>query len=87
MKIMPFLLYDRNSITEEGLKVKHKQFIEMNDMILFNGLNQIVNNIKVGIKGLKTVCSVCGQEVHTELTFPNGASTLFEIRDIFSYFE
>jgi hypothetical protein len=87
MKIMPFLLYDRNSITEEGIKAKLKQFSEMNDMVLFNGLNQIVNNIKVGIKGLKMICPVCGQEVHTELTFPNGASALFEIKDIFDYFE
>lgn len=86
MKIMPFLLHDRNSITPEGFKVKLKEFTEMNDLKLFGGLNTVINNITVGIKGLKMKCPECGQEVHTELTFPGGASTLFEIPDILDDF-
>lgn len=86
MKIMPFLLYDRSSITPEGIKAKHKEFKEMDDLILFQGLNEIVNNMTVGIKGLKMECPSCGEEVHTEMTFPTGASKLFEIQNIMDRF-
>jgi hypothetical protein len=78
MKIMPFLLYDRSSITPEGMKAKLKEYMNMNDLKLFNGLNSVVNNMTLGIKGLTMNCKECGEEVHTELTFPGGASTLFE---------
>ena len=86
MKIMPFLMHNRTSISEDGLKAKHKEFIEMDDLILFQGLNEIVNKMTVGIKGLKVKCSECGSEVYTEMTFPGGASTLFEIPNILGRF-
>lgn len=86
MKIVPFLMQNRTSISEEGLKAKLKEFVEMDDMVLFQGLNEIVNKMTVGIKGLKTKCSECGSEVYTELTFPGGASTLFEIPNILGRF-
>jgi hypothetical protein len=86
MKIMPFLLYDRSYITQEGLKAKLKEYINMNDMTLFSGLNTVVNNMTLGIKGLTMKCSECGEEVHTELTFPGGASTLFELPNILDSF-
>jgi len=79
MKIMPFLLYDRSEITPEGMKAKLKEYVSMNDLTLFNGLNSVVNNMTLGIKGLTMTCSECGTEVHTDLTFPGGASTLFEL--------
>jgi len=79
MKIMPFLLYDRSSITPEGMKAKIKEYVNMNDLTLFNGLNSVVNNMTLGIKGLTMICGECGEEVHTPLTFPGGASTLFEL--------
>jgi hypothetical protein len=86
MKIMPFLLHSENGITEENLKTKIKDFKNMDDLILFQGLNNVVNNMTVGIKGLKMNCPECGVEVHTDLTFPGGASSLFDIPDIMGKF-
>lgn len=86
MKIMPFLIHNRSSITPDGIKAKHKEFSNMNDLILFQGLNELVNNMTIGIKGLKMECPSCGQEVHTELTFPTGASKLFELPNILDRF-
>jgi len=86
MKIVPFLLYDRSYITEDGIKAKLKEFVNMNDLTLFNALNAIVNNLTFGIKGLVSECKECGAEVHTEFTFPGGASTIFEIPDILDNF-
>lgn len=86
MKIVPFLLYDRNSITPEGIKAKMKEFTSLNDLILFNGLNAIVNGMTYGIKGLVMKCNECGEEVHTDFTFPGGASTIFEIPNILDSF-
>lgn len=86
LKVMPFLLHDKNSITEENLKLKMKEFKEMEDLVLFQGLNNVVNKMTVGIKGLKMKCKECGAEVHTDLTFPGGASTLFELPNIMGSF-
>lgn len=86
MKIMPYLLYDRSSITPEGIKKKLKDYNDMNDLKLFSGLNAIVNNMTLGIKGLTHKCKECGTEVHTEMTFPFGASNLFELTDILDSF-
>jgi hypothetical protein len=86
MKVTPFLLYDKSSITEEGIKTKLKEFNDIDDMALSQGLNEIINNMTVGIKGLATKCPKCGVEVHTDLTFPNGASTLFELPNILDRF-
>ena len=90
MKIMPFLLHTENGITEENLKIRLKEFKKdsgsMDDLILFQGLNNIVNDMTVGIKGLKMKCPECGVEVHTDLTFPGGASSLFDIPDVMGNF-
>ena len=87
LKIVPFLLYDRNTITSDGIKAKIKEFKQMEDLILFTGLNKLISNMTVGIKGLKMNCPECNEEVHSDLTFPDGASTLFEIPDIFDKFK
>jgi hypothetical protein len=86
MKIMPFLLHDQNEITPEGIKAKQKEFKAMDNIDLFDALNQIINNMTVGIKGLKMKCPECGTEVHTELTFPGGASSLFSKPNILDRF-
>lgn len=86
MKIVPFLLYDKSSVSEEGIKAKQKEFKDMNDLILFQGLNTIVSNMTIGIKGLKMECPSCSTEVYTDLTFPSGASTLFELPNILDQF-
>ena len=79
---MPFLLYDRSSITEEEIKLKHKEFKEADDLDLFQALNEIVDLMTCGIKGLKAKCPGCEVEVRSELTFPSGASSLFKKQNI-----
>lgn len=78
LKIIPFTLWDRNKITDDGIKAKEKEYKEM-DMETFQTLNYIVDKMKFGIKGLETKCPVCGSEVHTDMSFPKGASNIFVI--------
>jgi hypothetical protein len=48
-------------------------------------LNAAVGKMTFGIKELKKTCA-CGEEVHTEMQFPNGASGIFVIHDAFEAF-
>lgn len=81
LKIIPFMLSGRTSITYEGIKSKLKEFEEIDD-ISFQFLNAAVSKMTFGIKELKKTCS-CGEEVHTDMQFPNGASGIFVIHDAF----
>jgi hypothetical protein len=81
LKIIPFMLAGRTSITYEGIKAKLKEFEEMDDMS-FQFLNSAITKMTFGIKELKKTCS-CGEEVRTDMTFPNGASGIFVIQDAF----
>ena len=81
LKIIPFMMNGRTSITYEGIKSKVKEFEEMDD-ISFQFLNAAVGKMTFGIKELKKACT-CGEEVHTEMQFPNGASSIFVIHDAF----
>jgi hypothetical protein len=81
LKIIPFMLSGRSSITYEGIKSKLKEFEQIDD-ISFQFLNAAVGKMTFGIKELKKTCS-CGEEVHTEMQFPNGASGIFVIHDAF----
>jgi hypothetical protein len=81
LKIIPFMLAGRTSVTYEGIKSKLKEFEEIDD-ISFQFLNAAVSKMTFGIKELKKTCS-CGEEVHTEMQFPNGASGIFVIHDAF----
>ena len=81
LKIIPFMLAGRTSITYEGIKAKLKEFEEIDD-ISFQFLNAAVGKMTFGIKELKKKCS-CGEEVHTDMQFPNGASSIFVIHDAF----
>jgi hypothetical protein len=81
LKIIPFMMNGRTSITYDGVKAKVKDFEEMDD-ISFQFLNAAVGKMTFGIKELKKVCK-CGEEVHTEMQFPNGASGIFVIHDAF----
>jgi len=85
LKIIPFLLWDRIDITIDGIKAKEDEFKKM-DMYTFQIINQAVDKMQFGLKGLKMKCPECGMEVHTDMTFPNGASGLFVIPDIFDDF-
>jgi hypothetical protein len=85
LKIIPFMLGNRNSITNEGIKSKLSEFQSMDD-ISFQFLNAAVGKMTFGIKELKKQCFSCGVEIRTEMTFPNGASGLFVIHDAFETF-
>jgi len=81
LKIIPFMLAGRTSITIDGIKAKLKEFEEMDD-ISFQFLNSAVGKMTFGIKELKKMCE-CGEEVRTDMQFPNGASGIFVIHDAF----
>ena len=81
LKIIPFMLAGRTSVTYEGIKSKLKEFEEIDDISL-QFLNAAVGKMTFGIKELKKKCS-CGEEVHTDMQFPNGASGIFVIHDAF----
>jgi hypothetical protein len=82
LKIIPFLLDGRTSITNEGIKAKLREFEDLDD-ISFQFLNAAINKMTFGIKELKKICTGCGEEVRTEMSFPNGASGIFVIHDAF----
>ena len=82
LKLASFLLHDRTKITLDGIKAKEQEFKRM-DMKTFQILNQAVNQIIFGIKEMKNNCPSCGLEVHTDMVFPAGASTIFVIPDAF----
>lgn len=81
LKIIPFMLIGRNSITYEGIQAKLKEFEQLSNED-FQFLNSAVSMMTFGIEELKKVC-VCGEEVHTEMQFPNGISGIFVIHDAF----
>jgi len=83
MKIMPFLLWDKTSITEEGIKKREEDFKNMS-MKTFQILNKMVDLMKFGIKELMQTCPKCGSEVHTDMTFSTGASGIFVVPDPFA---
>lgn len=85
LKIMPFLLGDRNFIDEKEIKEQLKTFQSLS-LDTFQFLNSAISHMKFGIENLKKKCSVCGQEVYTEMVFPNGASGIFVVHDAFERF-
>jgi hypothetical protein len=80
LKLASFLLHDRNKISEDGIKAKEQEFKRLG-MKTFQVLNQAVNLMMFGIKEMKNDCPSCGLEVHTDMSFPAGASTIFVIPD------
>ena len=81
LKIIPFMLGGRTSITYDGIKAKLVEFEQMDDQS-FQFLNAAVGKMTFGIKELKKTCE-CGAEVHAEMQFPNGTSSIFVIHDAF----
>ena len=81
LKIIPFMLAGRSSITYEGIKAKLAEF-EQIDGTSFQFLNGAVSKMTFGVKELVKKCE-CGEEVHTDMQFPNGASGIFVIHDAF----
>jgi hypothetical protein len=85
LKIIPFLLYDRTSITQEGIKSKLDEYEKMDD-VSFQFLNSAVEKMTFGIEKLSKICESCGLEVHTDMIFPNGPSAIFVVHDAFEQF-
>ncbi len=81
LKIIPFMLAGRSSITYDGIKSKLTEFEQM-DQVTFQFLNAAVGKMTFGIKELVKKCE-CGEEIRTEMQFPNGASGIFVIHDAF----
>ena len=79
------MLFDRTTITDDGIKAKEDEFKRM-DMKTFQILNQAVDKMIFGLKGLKMMCPECKEEVCTNMAFPDGASSLFVIPDFFDKF-
>lgn len=80
LRFLSHLLYDRNKISEEGIKAKEQEFKNL-DMKTFQILNHAIGQMIFGIKEMKCDCPSCGLEVHTDMSFPAGASNIFLIPD------
>jgi hypothetical protein len=85
LKLIPYLLDDRTTISEDGIKAKEKEFEAM-DMQTFQVLNSFVDKMTFGITELKMTCE-CGNEVRTDFTFPFRTADLFIIPDAFADFD
>lgn len=87
LKIMPFLLGNKNHMTTKEIKEELKNFQSLS-MDAFQFLNSAISHMKFGVENLRKLCTGCGKEVRTEMAFPNGASGIFVIHDAFErYFE
>ncbi len=82
LKIIPFMLAGRTSITQDGIKSKLVEFEKIDD-ISFQFLNAAVGKMTFGLKELKSSCISCGMEVRSDMNFPNGASGIFVISNAF----
>ena len=81
LKIVPFLLVNKTSITNEGISKKLEEYEKIDDES-FQFLNNVVSKLNFGIEKLSKICS-CGLEVHSQFMFPNGPSGLFIVQDAF----
>lgn len=75
LKIMPFLLSDRKSMTVEQIKSELETFQSMS-LEQFQFLDSAASRFRFGISGARSKCS-CGMEVSTEDIFPTGAAGVF----------
>lgn len=85
LKVIPFMLHDKNSISLDGIKAKLTDYEKLDDMT-FQFLNSAVEKMTFGIEKLKKICTTCGLEVTTDMTFPDGPSALFVVHDAFEQF-
>lgn len=88
LKIIPFVLYDRTSITQEGIKSKLADFQDPTKTPnnTFQFLNSAVEKLTFGIEKVTSNCDSCGLEVHSTMIFPNGPSAVFVVHDAFEEF-
>jgi len=81
LKIVPFTLVNRTSITSAGIDAKLVEFTKMNG-VDFQFLFSAVDLMNFGIEKIVKTCS-CGLEVHSKMLFPDGASALFVVSNAF----
>lgn len=84
LKIIPFTLYNKNTISSDDIKKELNNFSTMANTP-FQFLNSAVEKLSFGIEKVIGVCS-CGLEVHSDMIFPNGPSAVFVIHDAFERF-
>lgn len=84
LKIIPYTMPGRTSITKEGIEKKIMEFKSM-DLNEFQFLNSSVDKMLFGIKGVKML-DENGVEVHSGDIFPEGISRLFVSPDAFDDF-
>lgn len=87
IKYDPFLIPNRSKITDEGIKKRLEKFTNMSEeSFLF--IEGFVSELEkyLGIKNVKNSCPECESEVHSEMRFPGGASTLFTVSNGFDQF-
>ena len=85
LKIIPFMLDNRNSISIDGIKQKLNEYENIDDMS-FQFLNGAIGKMTFGIKEISQACKSCGLEVRTDMTFPDHASGIFVIHGAFESF-
>jgi len=81
LKIIPFLLHDRHTISQDGIKAKLLEFSKL-DNTSFQFLNSAVGKLTFGIQKAAVTCG-CGEEVHSDRIFPDGPSGVFVVHDAF----
>jgi len=81
LKIIPFVLHDRATISQDGIKAKLAEFTKLNNSA-FQFLNSAVDKLTFGIQKASITCS-CGEEVHSDKIFPDGPSAIFVVHDAF----
>jgi len=85
-KIIPFIFSHKNSVPDKEVKEWEHRFKNLN-MNTFQILNKAVDLMQFGLKELVMPCPNCGVEVHSDITFPDGASSLFVVSDPFDLFD
>lgn len=84
MKIIPWTIEWTDTIDLKTMQEIETDFENMDDEE-FQFLNDAIEMSTLGISELVKKCS-CGKEVHTEFTFPGGASSIFIIPNAFREF-
>ena len=82
MKIIPWMLHDRTSISVKGAEELEFRFTKWHKD-KFLAVNAAIGKMAFGIEELEKRCEKCGVEVRTPFTFPGGYSALFIVSNAF----
>lgn len=84
IKTIPYLVHNKKILTNDeidGLILEYKKM----DKEEFLFIDYVIQKLKYGIYQIKNICE-CGLEAHNDFTFPNGASRIFAVENIFKQF-